>query len=121
MSINFHIRTKDLDLTPEISSYIEEKIGVIEKFVSPNNDMEILAEVEVALRSRHHKKGDVYKAEIVFTCDGKKYTASARAGDIFSALDELKDEISKRVRRSEGKRESLFRRGARTIKNLLNR
>ncbi|MCB9805594.1 ribosome-associated translation inhibitor RaiA [Candidatus Nomurabacteria bacterium] len=121
MSINFQIRTKDLDLTPEITNYIHEKLGVIEKFVSPDVDTEILAQVEVALRSKHHQKGDIYKAEIVFTHDGQKYTASTKAGDVFSAIDELKDEISKRVRRSKNKGESLFRKGARAIKGFLKK
>lgn len=119
MSINFHIKTKDFDLTPDVTNYIHEKLGVLEKFISDDKDKEILAEVEVGLRSRHHRKGNIFRAEINLSYDGKKYYAVTKASDIFAAIDELKDEISKSVKRSENKKENIFRRSERAFKRLL--
>lgn len=121
MSINFHISTKNTDLTPDLTNYIHEKLGVIEKFIHPSSDQEILAEVEIGLRSRHHRKGDVYRAEINLTVDGKKYRAVTKENDMYSAIDKLKDEVSRIVRKSENRYETLFRKGARRIKRMLKR
>lgn len=122
MSINFHISTKNTDLTPELTNYIHEKLGVIEKFIHPSSsDQEILAEVEIGLRSRHHRKGDVYRAEINLTVDGKRYRAVTKENDMYSAIDRLKDETSRVVRKGENRSETLFLKGARKIKNMLKR
>lgn len=121
MSINFHIKTKNTNLTPDLTNYIYDKLGSIEKYITDSSDKEILAEVEVGLRSRHHKKGDIFRAEINLTFDGKQYRAVQKAEDMYAALDQLKDEIIKVVKRNENKKEDLFRRGARQIKKLLRR
>lgn len=121
MAINFHIKTKDLDLTPEITSQVHEKLGVIEKFLAPSGDQKVLAEIEIGLRSKHHQKGDVYRAEANVTCDGDMFRASTNASSISAALDELKDEIGKTIRRKKGKGFDLRRSGARLIKNILRR
>ena len=122
MSVNFHIKTKNnLDLTPEITSQIHSKLDVIEKFLSPSGDQEVLAEVEIGLRSQHHKKGDVYLAEVNVSCDGKMYRARTHSSSVESALDDLKDEISKVIKRKKGKRVDVRRTGERLVKKLLRR
>lgn len=118
MTVNFHIKTKQLDLTPDISRQVHEKLQVIEKFLAPQGDQQILAEVEVALDSRHHSKGDVYRAEVNATMDGTVYRASAKAASVAAAIDAVKDEISKVIRRSQSKKDALFKRGGRAIKRF---
>lgn len=121
MGVNFHIKTKDLDLTPEVNSQVHEKLGVIEKYLEAKGDKEVLVEVEIGLRSKHHKKGDVYRAEVNVSSDGEFYRAVSKRSSIAEALDDLKDEIGKVIRRKEGRKDSLFRKGGRLIKNLLRR
>lgn len=119
MAINFHIKTDGFDLTPDVTSYIHEKLGVIEKYLGNVENKEVLAEVEVGRRLKGQNKGDVFRAEINLTHEGKMYRAVTKAGDIFSALDELKDEIGKEVKRSLNKKEDIFRRSARKLKEML--
>jgi len=110
-----------MDLTPQITDYIHEKLSVVEKYINPEMDEEILAEIEVGIISKHHKKGDVYMAEINLTSKGKQYRAVSKTGDLYASIDNLKDQISKSLRRSKDKKGTLFIRGARKIKSLLKR
>lgn len=119
MNINFHIKTKNIDLTPEINAQVHDKLIAIEKFVNTSGDHEVLAQVEIKLRSKHHKKGDIYKTELNLISSGSKYYASAKAGTVDEALDILKEEIIKQLRRSKDKKEHLFKRGSRHIKRML--
>lgn len=121
MAINFQIKTKNLDLTPDITNQIHSKLEVIEKFLSPSDNQKVLAEVDIGLRSQHHKKGNVYRAEVNVSCDGKIYRAVTKAISIESALDELKDEIGRVIRRKREKNKDIRRAGARLIKKILRR
>ena len=119
MSINFHIKTKNIDLTPEITSQVHDKIGTVEKFIDISGDKEVLAEVEVGLRSKHHKKGNVYRTEVNLTYNGKFSRAVVKAGSVEESLDKLKDEITRQVRRDKNKKENMFVKGGRQIKRML--
>jgi len=118
MSVNFHIKTKNMDLTPDVSAQVHDKLDVIEKFLTPHEDQQVLAEVEVGLVSTHHQKGEVYRAEVNVSTRGDMYRASAKGESISAAIDTLKDEISKVIRRSENKKNTLFKKGSRLIKKM---
>ncbi len=121
MAINFHIKTTNMDLTPDVSSQVHEKLSVIEKFLSTEGNKEVLAEVEIGLRSKHHKKGDVYRGEINVSYDGKLYRTVAKRSSVSEVIDELKDEIGRAIQRDKTKKDSLFRKGSRLVKNMLRR
>jgi len=121
MAINFHIKTKDIDLTPDISSQIHDKLGAIEKFLVPQEGQTILAEVDIARRQKKKRKGDVYRAEVNVSLAGMMYRAVTKGESITAALDELKDEISKVVRRDQGKQNTQLRSGQRLLKKLFRR
>lgn len=121
MAINFHIKTTNLDLTPEVSLQVHEKLSVIEKYLGTESDKEILAEVELGLISKHHKKGDVYRGEINVSSDGNLYRAVSKKSSITEMLDDLKDQIGKVVKRKVNRKDSLFRKGGRLFKKMLRR
>lgn len=121
MAINFHIKTTNIDLTPDVSSQVHEKLSVIEKYLPVESDREILAEVEIGLDSKHHKKGDVYRGEINVSSDGNFYRAVTKRSSISEVMDELKDEIGKVIKRKTTKKDSLFKKGGRLFKKMLRR
>lgn len=121
MAINFHIKTTNIDLTPDVSSQVHEKLSVIEKYLSVEGDREVLAEVEIGLVSKHHKKGDVYRGEINVSSDGKFYRAATKKTSVTEVVDELRDEIGKVIKRKTTKNDSLFRKGGRLFKKMLRR
>jgi ribosomal subunit interface protein len=121
MAINFQIKTKNLDLTPKITNYIHEKLNVIEKFISSEGDKEILAKIDIGLRSRHHQKGDVYKAEANVNHEGKSYNATALGSTIEEAVDKLRDEIGRVIKRKKNKNIDIGRAGGRLFKKILRK
>lgn len=119
MAINFHIKTTNIDLTPEVSSQVHEKLSVVEKYLSVDGDKEILAEVELGLVSKHHKKGDVYRGEINVSSDGNFYRAVTKKSSVVEVMDDLKDQIGKVIKRKTNKKDSLFKKGGRLFKKML--
>ena len=117
MTIN--IKTKNIELSSAIRSYVEEKIGSVKKHIHDLNGDAVLADVEVGKTTDHHNKGELFRAEVNLEVGGKLYRAEATADDLYAAIDDVKDELIREVRTSSERKETLFRRGGRAIKNFL--
>ena len=88
------IKATNLELTPVIKKAIEEKIAALDKFI-PRIGASVEAFVEVALESRHHKKGKIYYAEANIKVPGKIIRSEAKEENIYRAINEVKDELQR--------------------------
>lgn len=88
------IKATNLELTPVIKKAIEEKIATLDKFI-PHIGTSVEAFVEVALETRHHKKGKIYYAEANIKVPGKIIRSEAREENIYRAINEIKDELQR--------------------------
>ena len=111
------IKTTNFSLTPSIGSYLQEKLNALDKFLP--NDESIFADVELAKTTRHHHKGDIFKAEVNLKMPGRLIRAVAEEWDLRVAIDTVKDELQRKIIISKEKNISLYRKGARFFKNLL--
>lgn len=124
MKIN--IKATNLDLTPAITTYIEEKINGLEKFISgeslkqwdENNQAAVEADVEIARTTNHHRQGDVYRAEVNLKVPGRVLRAEAEQWDMRVAIDEAKNELQTELKKYKNKQETEFRKGSRILKKL---
>lgn len=90
--MNIHVKTKDVDLTPALQQWIDEKIGSLGDFVVRYEKKgEILCEVEVARTNKHHNKGEVFYAEVNMQLPDKMLRATVEHADIRTALDIVRD------------------------------
>ena len=115
MTIN--IKATGISLTLFISEYAKKKVNMLEKFFRTTD--EILVNVEVGKISRHHKSGNIFRAEIQIMADGQAYYAVSETENLYAAIDEVKDEIVHELTSRRKKALRLFRRGGAKIKNLL--
>lgn len=114
MKIN--IKATNFSLTPSISEYIEKKINMLDKFFG---NREVLVNVEVGRTTKHHKSGDIFRAEIHVSDGGEEYYTVAETGDLYAAIDEVKDEVADSLASKKKKAIHLLRRSGAKIKNML--
>ena len=114
------IKTTNLDFTPLIESYVREKIQMLEKFLKhyQRKSGELIFEVEIGKTTRHHKSGDVFRAEINFTAGDTNLRAEAVKDDLYAAIDKAKDEMRRELRRRKGRHMDLIRKGGAKIKDI---
>lgn len=123
MKIN--VKATGIELTPAISSYVEKKISHIGKYLpaqaglDKRNSPDIVAQVEVGRSTRHHKTGNIFRAEVHITGGGFDLYAVSEMEDLYAAIDIVKDEIAHNILQLKGKRETLTRRGAKIMKNIM--
>ncbi len=118
--MNINIKSTNFNMTPDVEEYITSKMKSVEKFLNTEADEEVLVEFEVE-RSTHHKNGDVFRAEANLSLKGIMHRAESSESDVRIAIDSVKDQIEKQIRRSKTKRFDLFEKGARKIKSMLKR
>jgi len=113
------LKTKNFEITPSIKTYLEQRLNSLDKFLP--NDESIFADVELAKTTEHHKKGDIFMAEVNLTMPGRLIRAVAEEWDLHVAIDVVKDNLRREITGNKEKMASLYRRGARLLKKLLRR
>jgi ribosomal subunit interface protein len=92
MKIN--VKAAGFEFTPSLNVYIEDKLGGLSKLIK-RFDEEGVAELwlDLSRTTRHHQKGDVFRAEADLRLPRKILRAQKEAGDIRAAIDILKDTL----------------------------
>jgi len=108
-----------MELTPAISSYVHKKVSSIEKYLPAQVGTDVVAQVEVGKSTRHHKAGNIFRAEVHITGGSLDLYAVSELDNLYAAVDVVKDEIVHNVLQLKGKRETLARKGAEMMKNMM--
>ncbi len=116
--MNIKIKATNFEITPAIEDYIEKRISTIEKFVK-DNDGSARADVEVGKTTKHHRSGDVFRAEVNVHASGKNFYAVSEKDDLYAAIDDVRDEIVYTLTSYKDRTITVMRKGALRVKNML--
>lgn len=114
--MNTNIKATNMELTDAIKDYVNSRISSIEKFVMKDGAH---VNVEVGKTTNHHKNSDVFKAEIEIHSDSNVFFAEAETDDLYKAIDMAREDIVRNLTSTKDRHNSLFRRGARSVKKML--
>lgn len=83
--MNIIITGKNFDLTPALESYVREKVAKFNKY-----DHKIISvSVILSVDDGHHKRGDIYSAEVIIDRAGKNIVAKETKDEMYAAVDSL--------------------------------
>lgn len=102
-----------IEITKSIDDYVNKRLSTLSKFLEEST----LCNVEISKTTEHRNKGDIFKAEA--SIKNKNIFAVSEKSDMYKAIDDLKEELEKILTSQKGKKETLFRRGAKRIKDIL--
>ncbi len=114
-----NIRANNIELTPSIEDYIKKKTDSFNKYLEGDSVARLY--VEISKTTEHHKNGEIFRAEFNLEMSGGAMRSEAQSVDLFSALDEAKDELLAEIRKNKDKKMTLFRDGYRKVKDFLKR
>lgn len=102
-------------MTDAIAEYIDKRLASLDKFFTHPE-----AHVHLRKDPPHQKNGEgLFGIHLVISDDGKEYQADHSSHDLYAAIDNVKDDMQRVVRKAKTTEDSLFKRGARKIKNML--
>ncbi len=118
-TMNINIKATNLEHTDAIDSYVKKKAEAFSKLIDlSSNQTFIYVELEKT-RPNQQNGEDLYRAEVTIDHTGEVIYADAAAPDLYAAIDIVKDEILRKIKKEHGKKNDLMRRGMRKIKKLL--
>lgn len=112
------IKTKNLELTPSLEVYINKKISALEKFsktLQKQENSNTLAEVFVEIEkiTKHHRHGEVFKAEAQILLPGKSLVAMSTGEDLLKEIIKVKEKLEQEIKKYKTKHTELKIRKAR--------
>jgi len=119
MQIN--LQGKNMSVTEAVHDYVIKRITNLGKLLTgiEEKNGEVGVFFDVAKITNHHKSGDVYRADCSVMIDGEKFYASSEKEDLYEAIDEVKENLFREIRRLKNKKEALFLHGANKVKSIL--
>lgn len=117
--MNIQITTSKLNNTDELNEYVDKKLNSLKKFIK--NEDNCLVEVDLKKQYKHKQSKDMYYAEVNLSIDGKMFRATSEGDNMFTAIDRVKDDLKREIRKSNSKNRDLFRRGKAKVKSMLRR
>ncbi|MFH0923632.1 MAG: ribosome-associated translation inhibitor RaiA [Candidatus Falkowbacteria bacterium] len=100
--MNINIKATNIELTPRIKDYVQEKMDMLEKYLG-SIDV-INAQFEVELTTRRQNKGEIYRAEANLDVPGDLLRVEKTEKDLFKAIDKVKDHLTRSIKRYKEKR-----------------
>jgi putative sigma-54 modulation protein len=113
--MKIQIRGLHTSLTPVIEDYVTRKISTLSKFVDDN----VVCNIDLIKTTEHHRQGDIFKAEANINIKGEQIHATSEKGDMYEAIDELRDELNRILSSRKSKKSTLFLRGAQKFKDFI--
>ena len=116
-------KSKTTKLTPAIKQYLEHKLaGATQKLLpkSATEDAPIL-EIEFSRTTKHHHKGDVWRAEANLTIGKRMLRAEEVGEDPHGVIDIVASELAREIKSFKGKYKTKTIRGARTLKGMMKK
>ena len=116
MNINFNYNNHAEAQT--LTVITEQKLGSLKKFIAADKSVICDAEFD---KVAANNKGAIFHFAVNLQVDGDMYRADATEESFEAAVDEVRDELDKRLRRNKSKRDSLGKRAGRAMKRLISR
>ena len=96
------IKATNIELTPKIKGYIQEKMDMLDKYLG--SIQVINCDVEVGMAVGGQNKGEIYRTEANLNVPGDLLRVEKTEKDLFKAIDKVKDHLMRSVKRYKEKR-----------------
>lgn len=116
MQINFNYNNHEE--AQALTAVTEQKLNTLEKFIT--GDQAVLCDAEFD-KVAANQKGAVFHFAVNLQVDGELFRADATEESFEAAVDEVRDELDKKLRRSKSKKDSLGKKAGRALKRLISR
>jgi putative sigma-54 modulation protein len=97
------IKATDIDLTPALKAYIEEKFNDLDRPLWGLRQDSIQARVEVGRSTRHHIHGDVFHVDANLDLPHEVLRAEEDTDNAYTAIDAVKDKLKREIEKYKEK------------------
>lgn len=116
MNINFNYNNHaEAQILTDLT---EQKLGSLKKFIPEDKSVVCDAEFD---KVAANNKGAIFQFSVNLQMGGVMHRAEAVEESFEAAVDEVRDELDKKLRRNKSKKDTLGKRAGRAMKRLIGR
>ena len=93
--MKIQVRGKHLDVTEALQSYVEKKIGRLEKYFHAPSNQTVTVTLSVIK--------DLHAVEVTMPLDGFVIRAEEKSGDMYASIDLVSDKLEKQIEKNKSK------------------
>ncbi len=112
--INYKATNAEVD--PQLQEVMDQKLASLEKYIGDETDVNCDVEFEKVTASQ---SGKVHRVTVNLWLAGTLHRAEATEMSFEEAIDEVRNELDKELRRSRSKQDTLMKRGGRALKKMM--
>jgi len=116
MNINFNYNSHAE--AQALTESTEQKLATLKKFIG--SDKSVICDAEFD-KVAANNKGQIFRFSVNLEVDGDMHRAEATEESFEAAVDEVRDELDKKLRRNKSKKDTLGKKAGRALKNLIAR
>lgn len=116
--MRFIIKSKEIKIPDDLKDYTEKRIAKLGKFLERISPDLVEASVDFGKSVGGQRQGEIFRADINLKIPGKFFRSEVVGDNLYSLIDDAKEELEIEIRKFKTKKETMFRRGARSIKKL---
>ena len=113
---NINYKFNDLEEAKALTSLIEQKLTSVEKYLHDKQSGTCDIEFE---KVAPHKNGQIHRVEINLLIEGTLFRAEATEESFEKAIDEVRGELDKEMRRAKEKQSTLVNQSGREAKEQM--
>ena len=119
--ININLKATNMGLTDAITDYVIKRVSNLGRLLQNIQQAggAVVINFEVDKTTNHHKNGQIFRAECNITVNGKQYYAEFKDENLYAAIDGVKDIILRDLKKDREKKQALYKRGAKMMKDAL--
>lgn len=114
------IKATGIEHTNAIDSYVTKSLKNLEKVLEPR-EKSVIARVDVGVTTKHRKAGEIFYAELTMHVKGKDVRAVATADSLYTAIDDMRDDVVREVTQYHDRLRAKVKSGARTMKRRMQK
>ena len=111
-------KATNTELIGDLQDIMEMKLHSLEKYIGDETDLKCQVEFE---KVTTQNSGQIFRVEANLYVGGRLYRAESTETTFEEAIDEVRNELDKEMRRSNKKHETLMKKGGRAIKRMMRR
>ncbi|MDD4271712.1 MAG: ribosome-associated translation inhibitor RaiA [Patescibacteria group bacterium] len=100
--MRLNIKATNLELTPRVKEYVQKKMDMLDKYLGKLKV--INASAEISKTTKHHKKGEIYLAEVNISLGSDLLRVEKTEKDLFKAVDKVKDHLELVIKKYKDKK-----------------
>ncbi len=111
----YTITGDNVSITDGFRSHVEKRFASLERFMN-ESERELFVTLS---KTTAFQREDSFRAEVRAKIGAHDFFAAGEAVDMTAAVDAAKEELMHEVTKRKGRRQTMFHRGARNIKNMV--